>query len=153
MPSLTRTDLRRRALATGLGLCFAAMAALPAIAEVRLPGDGAVKVGGRIVNELQIKELSSSSAGDKATTTLRTNTIDRTTVGGNLTNRTTIDTLTLRAEGAGAVSEMAIGTIDDVTTGGNLTNSVTLGTSTNIAVGAGARACTELGTLGVRFCD
>jgi hypothetical protein len=153
MPSPTQRYRRRRSLAAGLGLWLTVMAALPATAEVRLPGDGGVKVGGTLVNELQIKELSSSSTGEKAMTTLRTNAIERTTVGGNLTNRTTIDTLTLRAEGAGAVSEMAIGTIADVTTGGNLTNSVTLGTSTNIAIGAGARACTELGTLGVRFCD
>lgn len=149
----TRHDGRRRSLVVGLGLWLAAMAAQPAAAEVRLPGDGGVKVGGALVNTLRIQEHSNSSNGEKATTTLRTNTIERTTVGGDLTNQTDIDTLIMRAEGRGAVSEMAIGTIGDVTTGGNLTNSVTLGTSTNVAIGAGARACTELGTLGVRFCN
>lgn len=153
MPAKSARHQHNRPITLGLGLSLAVLFALPAAAEVKLPSDGAVTAGGRVVNELRIRELSSSATGEKATTTLRTNTISRSTVGGSLTNRTEIDALTMHAEGAGASSAMAIGTIDGVTTGGNLTNSVTLGTSTNIAIGAGARACMELGTLGVRFCD
>ena len=138
----------RRLLAASLGCWLGALAALPAMAEVKLSRDGGVAVGGRLTNELRIKEMSSTSAGEKARTTLRANTIENTAVGGDLTNRTSIDQLILRAEGQGAVSEMAIGTIADTAVGGDLDNSVVLGTSTNIAIGAGARACTELGTIG-----
>lgn len=152
MPCTTRATPRRRS--SCLVVCLVALTALPAAAEVRLPAGDGVAVDGKLVNELQIKKSSATSDGEKASTTLRANTIERTRVGGNLTNRTTIDELTLRAEGRGATSTMAIGTISGVTTGGDLTNTVTLGTSTNVAIGAGARACTELGTLGrVGICD
>lgn len=147
--SATRTVHRHcRPLAFSLALCLGTLAALPTAAEVKLPGDGGVSVGGRLTNDLQIKEMSTTSDGEKARTTLRANTIENTAVGGDLTNRTRIDQLILRAQGQGAVSEMAIGTIADTAVGGDLDNSVVLGTSTNIAIGAGARACTELGTIG-----
>lgn len=148
MRSWTTTRRHRLLLAASLGLWLGALPILPAAAEVRLPSDGGVSVGGRLTNDLQIKRMSSTSEGEKARSSLRTNTLENTAVGGDLTNQTTIDRLTLRAEGRGAVSEMAIGTITDTTVGGDLENSVVLGTSTNIAIGSGARACTELGTIG-----
>lgn len=152
MPSTNSVTPQHRS--SCLVVCLVALTALPAAAEVRLPAGDGVEVDGKLVNELQINTFSTTSDGEKATTTLRANTIERTRVGGNLTNRTTIDELTLRAEGRGASSTMAIGTISGVTTGGDLTNTVTLGTSMNVAIGSGARACTELGTLGrIGVCD
>ena len=135
-----------------LGFCLGLLAFLPAAAEVRVPSDGGVSVGGRLTNELQIKDMASPGAGT-VPPAVRANTIENTAVRGNLANRTTIDRLTVHAEGSGAVSRMAVGTISGVTVGGDLENTVTIGTSTNIAIGDGARACTEVGTLGwVDFC-
>jgi hypothetical protein len=139
-----------RKLSPTLGFCLGLMAFLPAAAEVRVPSDGGVSVGGRLTNELQIKDMAGPGVGGTA---VRANTIENTAVRGNLTNRTTIDRLTVHEEGSGAVSRMAVGTISGVTVGGDLENTVTIGTSTNIAIGDGARACTEVGTLGwVNFC-
>ena len=148
MPSRTRHHRRRTSLAAGLGLWIAAMAALPASAEVALSGDGGREGRNTPVNALRIEQLSATSAGTQATTTLEANTVERSAAGGTITNRSTVDTLILRAQGRGAVSEMAIGTVSDVTAGADVANTVTLGTSENIAIGAGARACTEIGTLG-----
>ena len=117
------------------------------MAEVKLPRDGGASVDGRLTNELQIKEMSNTSGGEKARTSLRANTPENTAVGGDLTNRTRIEKLTLRDEGLGAVSEIAIGTITDTTVGSDLENSVVLDTSTNIAIGSAARACTEVGKI------
>jgi hypothetical protein len=148
MPATTRDPLHCRALAIGFALCLGALTALPATAEVKVPDDGGVSVGGRLTNDLHIKEMSNTSDGEKARTTLRANTIENTAVGGNLTNQTTIDQLILSTQGQGAVSEIAIGVISDTAVGGDLDNSVVLGTSSTIAIGSGARACTELGTIG-----
>ena len=143
----------RRNLAATLGFCLGLMAFLPAAVEVRVPSDGGVAVGGRLTNDLQIKDMAMPSAGGTVPTAVQANTIENTAVRGNLTNRTTIDRLTVHAEGSGAVSRMAVGTISGVTVGGDLDNTVTIGTSTNIAIGEGARACTEVGTLGwTNFC-
>jgi hypothetical protein len=145
-------------IAAGLGLTLAALSALPAAAEVKLPSErgvevrGGVAVGGALTNQQSIGSYSTSSDGANARTSLRIGTVERSKAGGSITNTTEIGDLTLRAQGRDAVSQMVVGTIEDVEADGSITNSVTIGSSLNIAIGAGARACTEIGTMGKATC-
>ena len=148
----TRAGRSTLGIAAGLGLALAALSALPAAAEVKLPSERGVEVGGALTNQQSIGSYSTSSDGANARTSLRINTVERSKARGSIKNTTEIGDLTLRAQGRDAVSQMVIGTIEDVEADGSITNSVTIGSSLNIAIGAGARACTEIGTMGKATC-
>lgn len=117
-----------------LGLCLAALLAVPALAEVKVT-----------------KERPEVAASDvDAAPTDRPRPSDRR--GGGIVNRLEIGRVTQDARGQGAVSKTIIGVIEDVEAAGTITNQVTIGTSTDIAIGAGARACSEIGTIGRATC-